>query len=160
MPFGQFICLKFTTPEAYNWEDAINSLTDKERAAAGTKWHSYQLDTPDIGYCKVTLSDTAYIYDGTAKEPAVSVTYSTKALTEGTDYTLTYADNINAGTAKVLLTGAGSYTGETSAEFQITRTEAALSFENDTVTREVGDAAFTNTLTATTDGTITYSSSQ
>lgn len=41
-------------------------------------------------------------------------------LKEGTDYTVSYADNINAGTGYVIVTGMGNYTGEVRKSFQIT----------------------------------------
>ena len=41
-------------------------------------------------------------------------------LSEGKDYTVSYADNINAGTGYVIITGVGNYTGEVRKSFQIT----------------------------------------
>ena len=46
----------------------------------------------------VTLNPDTYVYDGNEKKPAVTVTYDGQTLTENTSYTLTYADNKNAGT--------------------------------------------------------------
>ncbi len=43
------------------------------------------------------------------------------ALTEGIDYTLTYEDNQNAGTAKVMITGKGNYKGKLTTTFQIAK---------------------------------------
>ena len=40
-------------------------------------------------------------------------------LHRGTDYTISYEDNKNAGTAKIIATGKGNYTGTASAEFEI-----------------------------------------
>ncbi|MCD8191107.1 MAG: S8 family serine peptidase [Clostridiales bacterium] len=68
----------------------------------------------------VTLSQTSYTYDGTAKEPAVTVTDGEgDALVEETDYTVSYSDNTNAGTATVTITGIGRYTGSLSTDFTI-----------------------------------------
>lgn len=59
------------------------------------------------------------IYSGKEITPAVVVTNENKKL--GTaDYTVTYADNLNAGTAKITLTGQGNYTGTAAATFVIT----------------------------------------
>ncbi|MDE7206168.1 MAG: glycoside hydrolase family 25 protein, partial [Lachnospiraceae bacterium] len=41
-------------------------------------------------------------------------------LTEGQDYTVSYADNISAGTGYVVVTGMGNYTGEVRKGFEIT----------------------------------------
>ena len=40
-------------------------------------------------------------------------------LTEGTDYTLSYSDNINAGTAVITITGIGDYTGAAKKTYEI-----------------------------------------
>ena len=45
---------------------------------------------------------------------------SGKALVEGTDYTLSYENNINAGDATLIVTGIGNYKGEIRKTFQIT----------------------------------------
>ncbi len=58
-------------------------------------------------------------YDGTPQTPAVTVRDGDVTLTEDTDYTVSYKDNVNAGTATVTITGKGDYTGETSVTFTI-----------------------------------------
>ena len=57
------------------------------------------------------------VYTGAALEPPVTVKDGEKALVEGTDYTVTYADNTAAGTATVTITGMGNYTGTLTATF-------------------------------------------
>lgn len=66
----------------------------------------------------VSLPDAGYKYDGTAKEPAVSV-MDTLAGFSSSDYAVTYEDNVNAGTAKVVVTGVGNYTGTVEVAFAI-----------------------------------------
>ena len=68
----------------------------------------------------VTLSQMSYTYDGTAKTPDATVKYGDATLTKGVDYTITYQDNVNAGTAKVIVTGMGNYTGTVTKTFTIT----------------------------------------
>ena len=68
----------------------------------------------------VTLSQMSYTYDGTAKTPDATVKYGDATLTKGVDYTITYQDNVNAGTAKVTVTGMGNYTGTVTKTFIIT----------------------------------------
>lgn len=68
----------------------------------------------------VTLSADAYTYDGTAKTPQVlSVVLNNKILDAGTDYTVTYESNQNAGTAKAIVIGQGNYTGTEEIAFAI-----------------------------------------
>ncbi len=62
-------------------------------------------EKPDISNCEITLSDESYIYDGKAKEPAVTVKSGNTTLTAGTHYTVSYADNTNVGTATVKVVG-------------------------------------------------------
>ena len=69
--------------------------------------------------CTVTLSQTAYNFDGTAKKPSVTVKYGLVTLNSGTDYSVSYADNIKIGTATVTVTGKGSYTGSVTRSFTI-----------------------------------------
>ena len=59
-------------------------------------------------------------YTGSAIEPTVTVNVGKKTLTAGTDYTVTYKDNTNVGTAKVIVTGKGNYTGSVETKFNIT----------------------------------------
>ncbi|UKK49629.1 hypothetical protein L6475_06785 [Prevotella sp. E9-3] len=68
---------------------------------------------------EITLGTTEYIYDGTAKTPAVTVKDGSAVLVEGTDYTLAYTANTNAGTATVTATGKGNYSGTQTATFTI-----------------------------------------
>ena len=61
-----------------------------------------------------------YGYTGSKWEPEVTVTFNGTPLTAGTDYTVSYEDNINAGTAKVIITGIGDhFTGKTEKPFTI-----------------------------------------
>ena len=73
----------------------------------------------DLSDCKVTLKLESLVYDGKAKEPAVTVTDGGLALTEGTDYTVEYRNNVEPGTASVILTGAGKYKGSVTRKFEI-----------------------------------------
>lgn len=73
----------------------------------------------EILSCTVTLSDFDYKYDGTVKKPNVIVKNGKQTLTKGVDYTVSYHNNINAGTGKVYVTGIGGYTGTVEKSFTI-----------------------------------------
>ncbi len=65
--------------------------------------------------------ENSYTYTGNTIEPAgLTVQIGTTVLTEGTDYTISYKNNTNVGTAKLILTGAGSFGGSKEIEFTIT----------------------------------------
>ncbi|MDE7219918.1 MAG: S-layer homology domain-containing protein [Oscillospiraceae bacterium] len=75
----------------------------------------------------VTVSGS-YSYTGQAIEPPVTVTLNGTMLREGTDYTVSYTNNVNIGTANVTVTGTGNYTGTANGTFTIDKaTQAALS---------------------------------
>ena len=78
-------------------------------------------DKIDISGLTVTLTVTSYSYDGKEKKPAVTVMDGNAKLTVGTDYTVTYLNNINAGTATVKVEGMGNYKGEKTLTFAINK---------------------------------------
>lgn len=65
------------------------------------------------------------VYDGNPYKPAVKVTANDGGrqitLAESTDYKVLYENNVNAGTGKVIVRGIGTYSGEITKEFSITR---------------------------------------
>lgn len=58
-------------------------------------------------------------YTGHAIEPTLSVTSNGATLTAGVDYSVTYRDNTNPGTATITLVGLGSFTGSRDVTFTI-----------------------------------------
>ena len=74
----------------------------------------------------VTRDTSEQVYDGGEKKPAVtSVVLDGNTLTAETEYTVAYANNINAtklgpdSQAKIIITGTGNYTGEVTVLFPI-----------------------------------------
>ena len=84
-------------------------------------------NNPD-NFTTVELEETRYLYDGTAKTPAIkSIThtsYGTETeLKEGEDYTYTYKNNVEAGTGYVVITGKNWYNGTIRVPFEIYQLE-------------------------------------
>lgn len=91
-------------------------------------------------------------YTGEPLTPVVEVRDGKRALVQGVDYQVNYQDNVDAGSAKVSLTGCGNYEGARTAGFRIIKVsggtagdsgdpEAFLSSESDTgVDIATGDA--------------------
>ena len=77
------------------------------------------LSKQNISSATVTLSKSTYVYDGKAKKPSVTVKLGGKTLKNGTDYTVSYSNNVKAGTATVKITGKGDYTGSVTKNFNI-----------------------------------------
>ena len=69
-----------------------------------------------------SLATDSYVYDGTAKTPAVNITVEKGEPMPvlDTDYTVTYSDNTNVGTGKATITGKGNFTGTVEKSFTIT----------------------------------------
>lgn len=106
----------------------------------------------DICWAAVTLGQDSYKYDGSAKTPAVTVTMYGEPLTPGTDYTISYEKNINAGVASVILTGQGEYTGTKEKAFTITPADiSAAEVTLDKSTYMYDGAAKTPAITVTVD---------
>ncbi len=135
--------LRLGTDFTVDYENNINPGTAKAIVAGrgeytGTVEKTFTIKGIDIsgqGFA-VTLSESEYTYDGKAKEPAVTVTKGTEKLT-GADFTVKYENNVNPGTAKAIVTGAGGYTGTVTKEFTI---EAS---------KDISGAGFTVTLSET-----------
>ena len=117
----------------------------------------------------LTLSETSYVYDGTYKKPAATVTLDGKVLQAGKDYTISYRNNLNVGVATVIATGMGDYTGYTSKNFTITKRAMAggtvsvassVSFTGSNITPSVTVKAAGRTLTRGTDYTVSYSNNK
>jgi uncharacterized protein YjdB len=58
-------------------------------------------------------------YTGAEIKPAVTVTYGQVTLTEGTDYSVTFSNNTQVGTATLMVLGKGNFTGSKPASFTI-----------------------------------------
>ena len=117
----------------------------------------------------LTLSETSYVYDGTYKKPAATVTFGGKVLQEGKDYTISYRNNLNVGVATVIATGMGDYTGYTSKNFTITKRAMAggtvsvassVSFTGSNITPSVTVKVAGRSLTNGTDYTVSYSNNK
>lgn len=84
----------------------------------------------DISGATVNLSESSFVYNGSAQAPTVSsVVLSGNTLTSGTDYTVSeIASQTNVGTGyTVTVTGIGSYEGTASATWSITQATNTLS---------------------------------
>ena len=81
----------------------------------------------ELSACTVTLSQTSYEYDGNEKKPQITVKNGNDIIAS-TEYTVSYSDNVNAGTATVTVTANGNsavVTGSVSKAFVITKKQEA-----------------------------------
>ena len=108
----------------------------------------------------ITLATSSYTYDGSAKSPAVSSVADGSTTISSGEYTVSYSNNTNAGTATVTITdnSGGNYTVSGSTSFTINKAAGSISYGTTSVPKTYGDAVFTNTLTKSGDGSVTYAS--
>lgn len=71
----------------------------------------------------VTLEKNSYEYTGNPITPKVTVKNQNVTLVQDEDYTVSYQNNVEKGTATAVITFKGNYTGSKSVQFTITRTE-------------------------------------
>lgn len=87
-------------------------------AYGGTKTVTFRISQRDIGLGRIAkIADQNWT--GKSVTPALNVLDNGRTLTSGTDYTATYANNVEKGTASVTVTGKGNYLGTLSATFTI-----------------------------------------
>ncbi len=67
----------------------------------------------------IKLSATSYTYDGKVKKPTVKVTGSNGKAIVSSNYTVKYSNNKDIGTAKVIITFKGNYSGTKNLTFKI-----------------------------------------
>ncbi len=109
---------------------------------------------------------TNYAYDGTAHTPVVTLTYNEMTLTENTDYTVAYGENINAGKGTITINGKGNYGDTKTIEFTIDPKSidglitisdiASSTFTGSPITPEPSLTFTAETLVADTDYEVSY----
>ena len=144
--------VKISVADGMNF-NAASDLTDENWAFT---------ITPIITEPTVELSgNTTYTYTGERITPDVTVTIDGRPLTKGTDYTIIYGDNVNAGTNAGFVTvkAKGNYGfADVVKKFAIEKADPKLSFEKSTVTTSYGTQPANNKLTNMSNGVVTYQS--
>ena len=85
---------------------------------AGTCSATFRIATVGIGSASIGAIGTQ-AYTGRAVCPQPTVRVGGRTLRLGTDYTLSYRNNVRAGTATVVVAGRGNYAGTRTATFRI-----------------------------------------
>ena len=105
----------------------------------GTYIQKFTISPRMINNNDVTISYAETVYTGKSLAPLVTVKCNDKTLSRGRDYTVTYSNNINVGTAKVIVKGRGNYAGEVIKTFKITQ----RSINTGSITKTVKSATYT-----------------
>jgi len=91
----------------------------------------------DINKAKVT-GVVDKVYTGSNITQSITVKYGSTTLKNGTDYTVTYKNNLDLGEATVIITGKGKYIGTREVKFNIVKRDVATFTYN-----KISDYAYT-----------------
>ena len=114
---------------------------------------------------QVTIREIAdKTYSGKKIEPYIKLTYKNKSLKRGTDYTVSYDNNIDVGTATATITGIGNFMGTTAVSFKIVKGTSKIkvsaisnqTFTGVEITPEVSVKEGTKKLTKDVDYKVSY----
>lgn len=98
---------------------------------AGTVTGTYNIKAISVDDATVTgIKDKTYTGKALTQKPVVKLSDNT--LADGTDYTVSYRDNVKVGTATVIITGKGNYTGEITKTFRINKANNTISVKGKT----------------------------
>ena len=162
---GNNIFKNVTATVYYPYTDKTWSLDILQDYGGNITWVPWDPKTNSpakrsLALCDIKITEQKYTYDGTEKTPEMIIMDGNYTLQKNTDYTVKCSNNVNAGNAELEITGAGNYSGTYKAGFLIEQTEPSLKFDKKTITVKYGTKPFLCALSEkTTDGTITYSSS-
>ncbi len=147
----------------------IGTATATIRAASNSKYTGSASVTfsiaNDVGDFIISGYAPTYTYTGNAITPSVVVETGSGRLTQGTDYTISYSNNINAGKATITVKGVGRYSGTKTATFIIEAKNIQGCTTTEVEDRTYTGDAYTPTITVTdgnkvltsgVDYTVTY----
>lgn len=158
-------------PEGWFWRDSSAAVGD-----AGE--HSVEIYLPETGdykekisYVKVTVESkqtqkdmlkadlSGIIFSGTEAKPEITLTDGDYVLKEGIDYTVSYKNNLHAGTATMTITFMGNYTGTIEQEFTIEQADAEITVGAGlNITRKLQEGAFELNAAVNGNGELQYTS--
>ena len=109
----------------------------------------------DLSNVEIQFFDEKNVYDGTEKQPEITVLLGGNILLKEINYKLAYADNVNAGVGTVIVSGIGNYTGAARGYFNIEKAVQNMTASIDLSNITVGETA---KIKATGEGILSYSS--
>lgn len=123
------------TDFSVTYQNNINIGTAKVKVEGkgnftGTVEKEFRIAPQEIEKAAVTLSTANYIYDGKQKTPAVTVKSGNTVLVNNRDYMIEYVNNMNPGTARVIISGKGNYSGRLEKTFSITQRSFNVKFDS------------------------------
>ena len=112
-----------------------------------------------IANATVEVQGGGWIYTGEAHTPEVKVKLNGVYLNPENDFSVSYANNIDAGNGEITVTGIGKYIDSPAVKtFPIAQAPSSIAFAESSVNKVCGDEPFSVTLDVTGNGTISYTS--
>lgn len=118
---------------AYDNNENVGNSAIISVIGKGSKYQNYlgsknfTITPASIGApCQLSLTQTSFVFNGSAIAPAVSGVYNGYNLVLNKDFKVSYYNNVNAGTATVAVQGAGNFTGNVNMYFTIAKAPQAL----------------------------------
>lgn len=110
-------------------EAGVNKVGTRQRTCTGcgnVETQNIPAVSVALKDCTVSISPTTAVCTGSEIKPAVTVKYNGTPLNNGSDYTVSYSNNIKAGNGTVSITGKGTCSGTVSKIFSITLAQPKL----------------------------------
>ncbi len=117
------------------------------------KYYRVKDDADDISGAVINGINNSK-YTGNPITPVPTVTFGDNKLIEGTDYVLSYENNVNAGQAAVVITGVNNYKGTVRKPFTIEKLNQRITASD--FTKTATDPAFNIGATTNGGGTLSY----
>lgn len=120
LPYGYQLAQKKPFPNA---TDTYNTVVDENGELAMNILLKYKrLTDPEA---VITVDTSSVVYDGTSKVPAVTVSYDGVVLAANRNYSVTYNNIVNVGTATIHIEGIGVYHDSVDKTFVIGKANQA-----------------------------------
>lgn len=139
-------------------------VTGQGNYSGSVNTKTFAINAASLENATVTLATptNGYTYDGSAKEPAVTVKLNgvtvsatqTVGETTITNYTVGYSNNTAAGAATVTIIGQGNYTGSKTAEFTINKEANSLALTSGIAEVKYGGTMDLSTLLVKESGAV------
>lgn len=108
------------------YDVSVNMTNGDESKTLTRKTHIPETLTEKTDISAVDISDVpSQVYTGGDITPEITLTNGSSDLVEGANYTVEYKNNLNVGTAQIIIKGIGMYKGSVTVEFEITAKDIA-----------------------------------
>lgn len=94
----------------------VFAANSKTKSKAGIKDWFQRIS---VNKCAISLDQDEFQWTGKQIKPEININYKGTELVKNVDYLLSYQNNVDAGTAKIIVEGKGDYKGKETVLFKI-----------------------------------------